>query len=157
MGLKNKMYELEGIEGRFFGKIFTFPARVYYEDTDAGGIVYYANYLRFAERARTEYIRALGKNQVDDLNGDHKCGFVVKHCDIEYHKPAFLDDCLTITCEIIEIKGASAIIYQQILRGDELLAEVNIKAVYLDIDKKRPLRMPKDFLERIDRLNKKEE
>ena len=145
-------YDTNKIEGRFYGKIFAFPVRIYYEDTDAGGIVYYANYLKFAERARTEYIRALGTNQVDALNGEHKCGFVIRHCDIDYQKPAFLDDFLTVTCEIVEIKAATAIIHQQILRGDDILAEVNIKAAYLDLDKKRPVRIPPEFLHKTDNL-----
>ena len=69
---------------------FLFPVRVYYEDTDAGGIVYYANYLKFAERARTEYLRYLGKCQKDDLEKEEKTGWVVRHCEIDYLKPAVL-------------------------------------------------------------------
>ena len=69
-------------QGKFYGSVFAFPVRVYYEDTDAGGIVYYANYLRFAERVRTEYIRALGCSQQDALENEDKFGFAVRHIDV---------------------------------------------------------------------------
>lgn len=90
--------------------------RVYYEDTDAGGIVYYANYLRFAERARTEYIRALGCSQQDALENEDKFGFAVRYIDVDYKAPAVLDDALTVTCEVKEFGGASAGMFQQIWR-----------------------------------------
>ena len=76
---------------------FLFPVRVYYEDTDAGGIVYYANYLKFAERARTEYIRALGVRQQDALEAEDKFAFVVRHCEVDYQAPAVLDDELVVS------------------------------------------------------------
>ena len=71
-------------EGEMTDGEFLFPVRVYYEDTDAGGIVYYANYLKFAERARTEYLRYLGKCQKEDLEGNERTGWVVRHCEIDY-------------------------------------------------------------------------
>ena len=135
------MYDVKAVEGKFFDKIFALPVRVYYEDTDAGGIVYYANYLRFAERARTEYIRALGCTQRDALE-EEKCGFTVRHVDIDYKKPAKLDDELVITCELREAKGAAAVMYQEVLRGEEVLATIEVKVAYINLVKLRPVRIP---------------
>lgn len=132
-------------QGSFEGNKFWFPVRIYYEDTDAGGIVYYANYLRYAERARTEFLRALGEGQVDDLE-NLKRGFIVRKACAEYLKSAHLDDVLAISCEVIEIKGAAAEIKQEIWRGDELLTTIDITAVYLDFAKMRPVRIPPKLL-----------
>ena len=143
------MYDMVPACGQMRGSIFVLPARVYYEDTDAGGIVYYANYLRFAERARTEFIRQFGCRQQDALEADDTFGFAVKHADIDYHRPAVLDDILEITCRVTELKGASAVMYQEIRRGDELLASLNVRVVYLSLKKKRPVRMPEDLVQAI--------
>ena len=124
---------------------FLFPVRVYYEDTDAGGIVYYANYLRFAERARTEYIRALGVRQQDALETEDKFAFVVRHCEVDYQAPAVLDDELVVSCQVIEIGGASCTMHQEIMRGDQLLVTVDVKAVYVSLKNKRPTRIPKEL------------
>lgn len=139
-------------QGRFYGPVFAFPVRVYYEDTDAGGIVYYANYLRFAERARTEYIRALGCSQQDALEYDDKFGFAVRHIDVDYKAPAVLDDALTVTCEVKEFGGASAVMFQQIWRGEKLLTELEVKVVYLSLNKKRPVRIPQELAAAIEKL-----
>ena len=141
-------YQLEASQDKFFDKVFAFPIRVYYEDTDAGGIVYYANYLRFAERVRTEFIRSLGCSQQNTLEED-KCGFTVRKCEIEYLRPAVLDDELVVTCEMREVKGASAIMYQEVYRGDELLATINVKVAYVNLVKKRPTRIPEDLVVKI--------
>lgn len=141
-------YDVDAIQGKFFDKVFAFPVRVYYEDTDAGGIVYYANYLRFAERARTEYIRTLGCSQSENLEED-KCGFTVRKCEIEYLRPAVLDDELVVTCEMHGVKGATAIMHQEVLRGDEVLAVVDVKVAYVNLIKKRPTRIPEDLLNKI--------
>jgi acyl-CoA thioester hydrolase len=90
-----------------------FNVRVYYEDTDSGGVVYYANYLRFAERARTEWLREKGYKQAD-LWDKQGIGFVVRKCNIEYFKPAFLDDILQIETSVVE-KSSSSIKMQQII------------------------------------------
>jgi len=135
------IYDVNAVQGKFFDKIFVLPIRVYYEDTDAGGIVYYANYLRFAERARTEYIRALGCTQSEALEED-KCGFTVRHVEIDYKKPAKLDDELIITCELREAKGAAATMYQEVLRGEDVLATIEVKVAYVNLVKLRPARIP---------------
>lgn len=142
------IYDVVPAAGKFFDKVFAFPVRVYYEDTDAGGIVYYANYLRFAERARTEYIRALGCAQQTVLE-EEKCGFTVRKCEIDYMRPAQLDDALVVTCELREAKGASAVMYQEIYRGDELLATVSVKVAYVNLARKRPTRIPEDLLNKM--------
>ena len=142
-------YDVQPASGRFFGATFAFPVRVYYEDTDAGGIVYYANYLRFAERARTEFIRALGCSQQQALEAEDKCGFTVRSCTVDYKLPAILDDALVVTCEMREAKGASAIMYQEIYRGETLLATVEVKVAYVDLGRKRPVRIPADLLNKL--------
>ena len=128
-------------QGQFIDGIFYFPARVYYEDTDAGGIVYYANYLKFAERARTEYIRSLGCMQSEALE-EEKCGFTVRHVEIDYKKPAKLDDELVVTCELQEVKGAAAVMHQEVLRGEDVLATIDVKVAYINLSKLRPIRIP---------------
>ena len=135
------MYEVKAVTGQFFDKVFALPVRVYYEDTDAGGIVYYANYLRFAERARTEYIRALGCMQSEALE-EERCGFTVRHVEIDYKKPAKLDDELIITCELREVKGAAALMHQEVMRGDDVLATIEVKVAYINLVKLRPVRIP---------------
>lgn len=131
---------------------FLLPVRVYYEDTDAGGIVYYANYLKFAERARTEFIRSLGVRQQDELEGEDKFGFAVKHCEIDYKMPAVLDDELVITVRVTDLKGASATMHQEIRRGEDVLAEIDITVVYLSLRQKRPVRMPRELAAKIEQL-----
>ena len=135
------MYEVKSTMGQLAGHVFALPVRVYYEDTDAGGIVYYANYLKFAERARTEYIRALGCTQSEALEED-KCGFTVRHVEIDYKKPAKLDDELIVTCELREAKGAAAVMHQEVYRGDEVLATIEVKVAYINLVKLRPVRIP---------------
>lgn len=124
---------------------FLFPVRVYYEDTDAGGIVYYANYLKFAERARTEYIRALGVRQQDALETEDKFAFVVRHCEVDYQAPAVLDDELVVSCQVVEIGGASCTMHQEIMRADKLLVTIDVKAVYVSLKNRRPVRIPKEL------------
>ena len=128
---------------------FLFPVRVYYEDTDAGGIVYYANYLKFAERARTEYLRTLGVRQQTALEEENKSGFVIRHCEIDYKTPAVLDDELVVSCRVTECGGASCVMHQDITRGDELLASIDVKAVYVSLKTKKPVRIPESIRARI--------
>lgn len=133
-------------------KVFYFPVRVYYEDTDAGGIVYYANYLKFAERARTEFIRALDFNQQEGLEGEDKHAFAVRRVEVDYKAPAILDDALVVTCEIKEAKGASAVMYQEVRRRDQILAAIDVKVAYLSLAQKRPVRLPEGLLAKINAL-----
>lgn len=117
-----------------------FPVTVYYEDTDAGGVVYYANYLKFAERARTEWLRSLGVNQ-SALWENEGLGFVVKRCALELHKPAKLDDHLSIETHLHEVRRASMTMQQKVRRGEVLLAELVVTIACVNAAFK-PVRMP---------------
>ena len=134
-------------EGELVDKTFLFPIRVYYEDTDAGGIVYYANYLKFAERCRTEFLRHLGVSQQTGLEQQEKTGWVVKHCEIEYIKSAVLDDVLTVSCRIVNLGGVTAQMHQEILRGSDVLATIDVKVAHLSLITKKPVRISKELLQ----------
>jgi acyl-CoA thioester hydrolase len=127
---------------------FSWPVRVYYEDTDLGGVVYYANYLKFMERARTEWLRSLGFAQAE-LARTHEIAFVVRAIALQYLKPARFDDTLDVTVEIVDT-GASLIgLAQRIRRGaDELVtADVDIACVHTGAF--RPARIPGPILDAI--------
>lgn len=115
--------------------------RVYYEDTDAGGVVYYANYLGFAERARTEILRQLGIEQSVMLEQD-KVGFVVRKCTVEYIRPARLDDFLTIETTLHDMSKAKLIMRQIIKRAGEVLVELEVLLTIINMDTNRVARMP---------------
>ena len=117
--------------------------RVYYEDTDAGGVVFYANYLKFLERARTEWLRDLGVNQ-SALAASEQRLFVVHSLDMSYRKPARLDDLLTIRSRITRLGRASIHFAQRAERDGELLAERNIQVCCVDAIHMRPAELPAD-------------
>jgi acyl-CoA thioester hydrolase len=123
--------------------VFTWPARVYWEDTDGGGIVYYANYLRYLERARTEWLRSLGFSQAR-LAAEEQILFTVVSLQIEYRKPARLDDELTVSCEPQRDGGASVRFTQRIARQGEPqpLVEADVRVACLDAGTMRPTRIP---------------
>jgi len=140
---------------------FGWPARVYWEDTDAGGIVYYANYLKYLERARTEWLRALGFSQ-QQLARDTGIGFTVVSLSIEYKRPARLDDELLVTCEPRSEGAASLSFGQRILRAgaaagaathtvshpdsDSLLVTADVRVACVDVGTLRPQRLPQILL-----------
>lgn len=139
-------YTTDTIKGKLFeDKTFSFPVRIYYEDTDAGGIVYYANYLKYAERARTEFLRHLGLNQEEMLKKDGK-GFVVRDCNICYKSPAKLDDALNITCKVTEVKGVSLKMEQKLYRGENVLCEISITLVFLSLENMRPCKISPEII-----------
>lgn len=118
--------------------------RIYYEDTDAGGVVYHASYLNFAERGRTEFLRSLGHENAQ-LEKDEGILFVVKHIDIEYHKPAFLDDLLRLDTSIESIKNTSFIMRQTTYcpaRANEKISEMRVAIVTVDTKSIKPVRLP---------------
>jgi acyl-CoA thioester hydrolase len=124
---------------------FAWPARVYWEDTDGGGIVYYANYLRFLERARTEWLRQLGFSQ-QRLFGEAGILFTVVSLEIEYRAPARLDDELEVTCEP-QPQGPASLrfsqcVYRRAAAGRELLVEASVRVACLDARTLRPRRLP---------------
>ena len=110
---------------------FTWDVRVYYEDTDAGGIVYYANYLKFFERARTEWLRRLGVDQ-HTLLREQNAMFVVKNVSAEYHAPAKLDDALKLTLSVVKIGKASVLFLQQAWCDGRLLNTAHVKIACVD-------------------------
>jgi acyl-CoA thioester hydrolase len=128
---------------------FHHPLRVYWEDTDAGGIVFYANYLKFFERARTEWLRWLGHSQQEmvDTTG---CMFVVQDTHVRYLKPARLDDWLVITVDVRERGRASLRIAQQAWCGDRLLAEGEIRIGCVERATMKPHRIPGPIFEAIE-------
>lgn len=117
---------------------FCYPIRVYIEDTDAGGIVYHANHLKFCERARTEWLRAHG---IDHYLLDGGFSFVVHHVDIRYHQPARMDDLLQVSVEAVACRSASFVLRQQIYRANALVADARIALACLDANL-RPRRLP---------------
>ena len=130
---------------------FGFPLRVYWEDTDAGGIVFYANYLKFMERGRTEWLRALGFNQ-QVLREQVGGMFVVSETAVKYHQPARLDDALWVTARVQEAGRVSLTIAQQVLlrreeQADALLAEGTIRIGWVDSQTLKPGRIPAPVLE----------
>jgi acyl-CoA thioester hydrolase len=130
---------------------FGFPLRVYWEDTDAGGIVFYANYLKFMERGRTEWLRALGFNQ-QVLREQVGGMFVVSETAVKYHQPARLDDALWVTARVQEAGRVSLTIAQQVLlrrqgEPDAMLAEGTIRIGWVDSQTLKPGRIPAPVLE----------
>ena len=128
---------------------FHHPVRVYWEDTDAGGIVFYANYLKFFERARTEWLRALGHSQQEMVDSTG-CMFVVQDTHVRYVSPARLDDVLVITVNVTERGKASLRISQQAWCGDRLLAEGEIRIGCVERATMKPHRIPGPIFEAIE-------
>lgn len=126
--------------------VHVWPVRVYYEDTDAGGIVYYVNYLKFAERARTELLRAQGWDHIR-LKNEHGVQIVVRNCAIEFIQPARLDDALEVRSRITNMGGASFTIRQEVVRampgpeGRTLLVSADIRLACID-KAFQPVRLP---------------
>ncbi len=118
----------------------SFDCRVYYEDTDLAGIVYYANYLKFIERARSEWVRALGIDQAQ-LKADTGVVFAVRHLTADYLTPAKFDDVLTITTQVLESAGARIVLDQRVLRGDVLLFDARVTLVAIGANG-APARLP---------------
>ena len=131
-------------------RAFETSVRVYYEDTDAGGIVYYANYLRFMERCRTDWLRDLG-HDISAINQQYGVFFAVRSTNIEYFKPAQLSDLLTVTVDLQQVKHASLRVDQNIYRNDELLCEGCIRLASLKADTLDPTPIPEPLIKDIKR------
>ena len=138
---------------------FKIPIRVYYEDTDAGGVVYHSNYINFFERARTEWLRSLGFEQ-DQLVSEHQFVFVVKSLNCEYLRPAIFNDELFVTADIIALRKISVVFKQQVLRASKpeekskhgdyvVLAEGDVTVVAVDSNKFKPKRLPSFLLDKL--------
>lgn len=120
-----------------------FPVRVYYEDTDAGGVVYHARYLHFFERARTEFLREKGFSQQQLLA--QNLAFVVKKMEIDYKIPARLDDFLIVESEISELKGAKIVFQQRLLKEDTCLSETTVVVASVDLSKMKAVAVPNEI------------
>lgn len=120
---------------------FCWLVRVYYEDTDSGGVVYHANYLKFMERARTEFLRSLGFGQAE-LRDDLGVLFVVRSLALQYRRPARFDDALEVVTHLKEAKRSLMKFEQHIYRGDELLIEATVDIVCIDAEQFKPVTIP---------------
>jgi acyl-CoA thioester hydrolase len=134
------------------GRAHLFPLRVYFEDTDVAGIVYYANYLRFIERARSDMLRLVGVDQRGALEGGEGV-YAVAEIAVKYQAPAKLGDDLVVVTEIEAVRAASVLIHQRVMRADQLLADARVTAAFLSPDG-RPRRQPGEWVEAFERLLK---
>jgi acyl-CoA thioester hydrolase len=123
---------------------YEYPVRVYWEDTDAGGVVYYANYLKFLERCRTEWLRALGVDQ-PRLKTERGLQFVVVNITVDFLRPALLDDEVLVTAELVKLSGATIQFKQTIWRQEAHLIDATARVACLDSATLRPRAIPKDL------------
>jgi acyl-CoA thioester hydrolase len=128
---------------------FAWPIRVYYEDTDAGGVVFHSNYLNFFERARTEMLRALGHEQ-DVLKADYGILFVVRSLQVDYLKPARFNDMLLVSAKLAEAKKASLVFEQEITRGGDILCKGIFRIACLDAMAMTPKAIPQHLFRTIE-------
>ena len=131
--------------------VFSWPTRVYWEDTDAGGVVYHAQYLAFLERARTEWLRARGQGQ-ELLRAEHDLVFAVRAMRIDFRKPARLDDALQVTVSLRRCRHASVVFAQSIMRGGDCLLEAEVRCAALDAGSFRPRAIPEPLYQQLNRL-----
>ena len=124
-------------------KIYEYKFKIYYEDTDAGGVVYYANYLKFIERARSEIIKSLGFSNTN-LMEKFNLFFIVKYCNINYKKPAKLEDELIVFTSVVSLSKTSLVMKQDVKRHDDLVAEAEICLVAVDM-KGKPTKIPEEL------------
>lgn len=119
----------------------THPIRIYYEDTDAGGIVYHASFIRFGERGRTEFLRHIGYNN-SDLTRELGTVFVVRHIEIDYLKPAYLDDLIDLTTSIKDMRNSSFVMQQTFYKQEEIICDLKVTLVCVKTDGIKPVRLP---------------
>ena len=140
--------------GGFVGSEHHFALTVYFEDTDTAGVVYYANYLKFMERARSDMLRAVGVDQSDVLHAGRGAYYVVE-CNIRYVQPARLGEELLVLSSVEQVRAASVAIHQRVMRNRQLLTDARVTAAFLDANG-RPQRQPKDWVERFRSITKSE-
>jgi acyl-CoA thioester hydrolase len=128
---------------------FAFPQRVYYEDTDAGGVVYHARYIHFLERARTEWLRYLGFNN-GELTRKHKMLWVVSEITINYVKPARVDDALEVSVAVENMGRVRCSFHQEIRRGDEVLVKARVSVACVTADGFKPMEIPADVKKKME-------
>jgi tol-pal system-associated acyl-CoA thioesterase len=120
------------------------PVRVYYQDTDAGGVVFHAQYFAFMERARTEMLNALGLD-LARVADQQRTLFLVHHIEASYHRPARLNDMLSVSAEVVRMGRASLVFRHRVERGQELLVEADVTVALVDRDRMKPTRMPQEL------------
>jgi len=130
--------------GHFDGKTHVLPLRVYYEDTDLSGVVYHANYLRYMERARTEFFRLAGVTKMADLDSEEPTAWAIREVRASYHRPARVDDALNVRTQLVAISGARIGALQRIHAGKILLVEGRIEACIITLTGK-PRRLPQSL------------
>jgi len=145
MGMPSKSLDTP-YRGGFAGREHRFALSVYFEDTDAYGIVYYANYLKFMERARSDMIRAVGVDQAAELKASGSA-YAVIEVDIRYRRPARLGDDLLVVSRVEQVRASSVDIQQRVMRGPELLTDARVTAAFLD-GSGRPRRQPGDWVQK---------
>ena len=133
---------------------FSHRMRVYIEDTDAGGIVYYVNYLKFMERARTEFMRSLGFGK--DFIFNYDLMFVVRDVAVRYLLPARLDDEVEVTAVLAHLGGAAMVFHQSVRRGDQVLAQGKVTIACVGRANVKPFRLPREMVERLQPLEQKD-
>ena len=137
---------MNSIDGTLGDGHHTQPVRVYYEDTDFSGVVYHASYLRFMERGRTNYLRLIGADHRGLFTQAEKeapgFAFVVRHMSIDFKKPAHMDDVLTIVTAPEEVKGASVMLHQKVMRGEDLLVEAHVQVAFVSGGRAKPIPKP---------------
>jgi acyl-CoA thioester hydrolase len=130
--------------GHFDGKVHVLPIRVYYEDTDLSGVVYHANYLRYMERGRTEFFRCAGISKMAGLEDDEPTAWAIRSANIQYHRPARLDDIIHVRTRLVGLSGARIHALQRVTCGEVLLVEGRIEACITTLTGK-PRRLPKNI------------
>lgn len=134
------------LDGELRDGVHTLVVRVYYEDTDFTGIVYHANYLRYMERGRTNYLRLIGADHRALFEQAHEeapgFAFVVRSMTLDFLKPARMDDILHIITEPEEVKGASVTLHQKVMRGDDLLVEARVRVAFISGGRAKPIPKP---------------
>ena len=145
----------EDLDGVLLDGRHVMPVRVYYEDTDFSGAVYHASYLRFMERGRTNYLRLIGADQrtlfEETAREAPGFAFVVRSMQIEFFKPASMDDVLAIETIPEEVKGASIVLHQRVTRGEDLLVEAHVRVAFVSGGRARPIPKPLRIAMRADR------
>lgn len=134
--------------GYFEGKTHVLPIRVYYEDTDASGIVYHANYLRYAERGRSDSLRLAGISHMIMMQGEEPFAWTVRRISLDYHKPARIDDLIHVHTRYTEMTGARIVGFQKVMRGHTVLVDVQVEACIITLAGK-PRRIPQEFRDKL--------
>lgn len=134
--------------GRFHGKLHLLPVRIYYEDTDISGIVYHANYLRYFERGRSEFLRLAGIHHMVMLANEEPIAWTLRRIHLDYMRPARLDDLLEVHTRFVELTGARMTAKQVVMRGEEELVRARVEAAIITMQGK-PRRIPQDVREKM--------